>query len=171
MVVVAQSNASKIKLVRKREIQNKSLINSLQQVYGAEQQWLTVLPILRLAIDGTGLVTILAKFQKEEEMHIKRLKYMLDSLGVEAFRFENKDMEVLIEECYDIIDITPRYSFIRNAGLIVGIQQLQQYQLTAYTSLLAQALELNEKEIVSLLKTTIESKQKEEEQLAMADTC
>ena len=170
MVSAIQSNVSKNKTLQKGDLNNKSLIESLQLVYDAEQQWFTVLPILQLAVGSDDLVELLDKFQKEGKDHIHRLQSMFDTLGEQVCKAVNKDMEVLIEECYDIIDVTPRHSFIRDAGLIVGMQQAQQYQVTAYTSLLAQALELDEHKIVNLLKIIIHNKQREEEQLAMADT-
>lgn len=143
MVNVIQSNDSKEKTLSKEDLRSKSLIESVQLVYDAERQWLTVLPILQLAVGNEDLLELLGKFQKDSKDHLHRLESCFESLGAGALSAENKDMEVLIEECYDIIDVTPRLSFIRDAGLIVGMQQAQQYQITAYTSLLAQALELN----------------------------
>ncbi|WP_113634652.1 DUF892 family protein [Nubsella zeaxanthinifaciens] len=147
----------------------RSLIEGLKLVYDAEQQWLTVLPIIQLAVGSDDLLDLLEKFQKDEKEHLARFESMFELLQVEIAGSDNKDMEYLIDECYDIIDVTPRHSFIRDAGLIVGMQQAQQYQITALTSLLAQALELNQEKIVNLLKIIIHSKQLEEEQLAMAD--
>lgn len=170
MVNVIQSNDSKEKTLSKEDLRSKSLIESVQLVYDAERQWLTVLPILQLAVGNEDLLELLGKFQKDSKDHLHRLESCFESLGAGALSAENKDMEVLIEECYDIIDVTPRLSFIRDAGLIVGMQQAQQYQITAYTSLLAQALELNKQKVINLLKIIIHHKQQEEEQLAMADT-
>ncbi|WP_113662452.1 YciE/YciF ferroxidase family protein [Pedobacter nanyangensis] len=170
MVNVIQSNTSKEKTLNKEDLRGKSLIESLQLVYHAERQWLTVLPILQLAVGNEDLLELLDKFQKDGKEHLHRLESCFEALRVNVFAAENQDMEVLIEECYDIIDVTPRLSFIRDAGLIVGMQQVQQYQVTAYTSLLAQAMELGQQKVVNLLKIIIHHKQQEEEQLAMADT-
>lgn len=169
MVNTIRSNASEEKMLNKEDIRKKSLVDSVQLVYAAEQQWLTVLPILQLAVGSDDLIELLDRFQKEGKKHLDRFESIFEALNVQVFQVENKDMEVLIEECYDIIDITPRLSFIRDAGLIVGMQQAQQYQITAYTSLLAQALELQDQKVVNLLKIIIHNKQQEEEQLAMAD--
>lgn len=166
MVNVDQSHAKKANAA----VRSKSLIDSLQLVYNAEKQWLAVLPILQLAVGSDDLVELLDKFQKEGQNHIHRLQSMFEVLNVVAKPTENSDMQVLIDECYDIIDVTPRLSFIRDAGLIVGMQQAQQYQMTAYTSLLAQATEAKAQKVVNLLKIIIHNKQREEEQLAMADT-
>lgn len=151
-------------------LRNKSLIDSLKQVYSAEQQWHTVLPILQLAVGCEDLVETLEKLQKDGKDHIHRLESIFEALGVEVEQADNKDTEVLIEECYDIIDITPRGSFIRDAGLIVGMQQVQQYQITAYTSLLAQSLECGEQKVINLLKIILYNKQQEEGLLAIAGT-
>lgn len=170
MINVIQSNTSKEETLNKEDLRRKSLIESIQLVYGAETQWLTVLPILQLAVGNEDLLELLGKFQKDGKDHLHRLESCFETLGVDVLSAENKDMEVLIEECYDIIDVTPRLSFIRDAGLIVGMQQAQQYQVTAYTSLLAQALEIDEPKVINLLKIIIHHKKQEEEQLAMADT-
>ncbi|WP_343534331.1 DUF892 family protein [Pedobacter sp.] len=170
MINVIQSNTSKEETLNKEDLRRKSLIESIQLVYGAETQWLTVLPILQLAVGNEDLLELLGKFQKDGKEHLHRLESCFETLGVDVLSAENKDMEVLIEECYDIIDVTPRLSFIRDAGLIVGMQQAQQYQVTAYTSLLAQALEIDEPKVINLLKIIIHHKKQEEEQLAMADT-
>ncbi|RWU10177.1 DUF892 family protein [Pedobacter chitinilyticus] len=170
MVNVIHSNVSKEKTLNKEDLRSKSLVESIQLVYDAERQWLTVLPILQLAVGNEDLLELLIKFQKVGKDHLHRLESCFEALGVEILSADNKDMEVLIEECYDIIDVTPRFSFIRDAGLIVGMQQAQQYQVTAYTSLLAQALELDEQKVINLIKIIIHHKQQEEEQLAMADT-
>ncbi|MFN0257239.1 DUF892 family protein [Pedobacter ureilyticus] len=168
MVNTIESNASKKKTLNKGDF--KSLVEGLQQVYGAEKQWSTVLPILQLAVGCEDLLETLNKFEKEEKEHIHRLESIFYALDVPVEEVQNKDVEVLIDECYDIIDVTPRNSFIRDAGLIVGMQQLQQYQITAHTSLLAQALECNEEKVVNLLRVIIHNKQQEEDQLAMAGT-
>ncbi|MGV3546385.1 MAG: DUF892 family protein, partial [Pedobacter sp.] len=112
----------------------------------------------------------LDKFQKEGKEHIHRLESIFSAINVPVEEAANKDVEVLIDECYDIIDVTPRNSFIRDAGLIVGMQQIQQYQVMAYTSLLAQSLEWDAEKIVNLIRVIIHNKQHEEEQLAMAGT-
>jgi len=168
MVNVIQPNVSK-ETLNKEDLVKKSLVESIQLVYDAERQWLTVLPILQLAVGNEDLLELLSKFQKDGKDHLHRLESCFEVLGVEILTAENKDMEVLIDECYDIIDVTPRLSFIRDAGLIVGMQQAQQYHITAYTSLLAQAMELGEQKVINLLKIIIHHKQQEEEQLAMAD--
>lgn len=168
MVHTIQSNASKEKTLNKGDF--KSLSESLPQVYSAEKQWSTVLPILQLAVGCEDLMETLDKFEKEGKNHIHRLESIFQEIGIAVEEGQNKDVEVLIEECYDIIDVTPRNSFIRDAGLIVCMQQLQQYQLTAYTSLLAQALACEAEKVVNLLRVIIHNKQQEEEQLAMAGT-
>ena len=158
---VADSNA---------DFKFKFLSNSLQQVYTAEKQWAVVLPILRLAVGCEDLIATLNKFEKEGKAHIQRLEVIFKTLNIPLKEAQNKDIEVLIEECYDIIDVTPINSFIRDAGLIVGIQQIQQYQITEYTSLLAQALACDEHKAVNLLRVIVHNKHQEEEQLAMAGT-
>jgi len=168
MVNTIQSHASKEKTLNKVDF--KSLLESLPLVYCAEKQWSTVLPILQLAVGCEHLVETLDKFEREGKHHLHRLQSIFNELGVEVEECENKDVEVLVEECFDIIDLTPRNSFIRDAGLIVGMQQLQQYQITAYTSLLAQALACNAQKIVNLLRVIIHNKQQEEVLLAMAGT-
>lgn len=170
MVNTIQSNASKEKTLNKGDFKFKSLVESLQQVYGAEKQWSAVLPILQLAVGCEDLLETLNKFEKEGKEHLHRLESIFEAFEIPLHEGENKDVEVLIEECYDIIDVTPRNSFIRDAGLVVGMQQLQQYQITAYTSLLAQALECNAEKVVNLLRVIIYNKQEEENQLAMAGT-
>lgn len=147
----------------------QALIEGLKLVYAAEKQWLTVLPIIQLAVGSEDMLDLLERFQKDGKEHLARLESIFELLQIEVVIADNKDMEFLIDECYDIIDVTPRFSFIRDAGLIVGMQQAQQYQITALTSLLAQALELREEKVVNFIKIIIHSKQLEEEQLAMAD--
>jgi len=170
MVNTIQSNTSKEKTLNKGDFKYKSLVDSLYQVYNSEKQWLTVLPILQLGVGCEDLLETLEKFQKEGKDHIHRLESIFDTLNIPAAETNNLDVEVLIDECYDIIDVTPRNSFIRDAGLIVGMQQIQQYQITAYTSLLAQALECEAQKVVNLVRIIIHNKQLEEEQLAMAGT-
>ena len=170
MVGTIKSNALEEKTLNKGDFKIKSLVDSLRQVYGAEKQWSTVLPILQLAVGCEDLLETLSRFEKEGKDHIHRLESIFEAMDVAIEEGENKDVEVLVEECYDIIDVTPRNSFIRDAGLIVGMQQLQQYQITAYTSLLAQALECDAQKVVNLLRVIIYNKQQEEEQLAMAGT-
>ncbi|WP_461790970.1 DUF892 family protein [Pedobacter sp.] len=168
MVSSTNSNAS-IEKMQMKLSERHSLVESLKLVYAAEQQWLTVLPIIQLAVASDDLLELMEKFQKDVREHLFRLESIFELLQAEVVVTDNKDMEYLIDECYDIIDVTPRHSFIRDAGLIVGMQQAQQYQITALTSLLAQAMELNEEKIVNLIKIIIHHKQLEEEQLAMAD--
>jgi ferritin-like metal-binding protein YciE len=169
MVSSTNSSASIENKTQMQISERISLVESLKLVYAAEQQWLTVLPIIQLAVASDDLLELLEKFQKDVREHLARLESTFELLQAEVAITDNKDMEYLIDECYDIIDVTPRHSFIRDAGLIVGMQQAQQYQITALTSLLAQALELSDEKIVNLIKIIIHSKQMEEEQLAMAD--
>ncbi|RYF14081.1 MAG: DUF892 family protein [Flavobacteriales bacterium] len=170
MVNTDKSNSVEEKTLNKGDFKARSLSESLRTVYGAEKQWYTVLPILELAVGCEDLSEALRKFQKDGQDHLHRLKSIFESLDIVVAENENEDVEVLIEECYDIIDVTPRNSFIRDAGLIVGMQQVQQYLITAYTSLLAQALECNAQKVVNLLRVIIHNKHLEEEQLAMAGT-
>jgi ferritin-like metal-binding protein YciE len=170
MVNTAQSNASPKKPSPNTTLQRKAMMDGLQLVYGAEHQWLTILPILQLAVGCEDFVETLLRFQKDGKDHLHRLESIFETLSIPASHTENKDIEVLIDECYDIIDVTPRNTFIRDAGLIVGMQQVQQYQLASYTSLLAKALDYGDEKVVNLLKIIIHNKQEEEEQLAMAGT-
>ncbi len=169
MIKISQSNTLTGKIPNKEDLKEE-ITASLMLVYTAEQQWLAILPILQLAIGCEDFLKTLQKFQKDGAVHLRRLEDIVEIMEAKITPAEHRDFEVLIDECYDIIDITPRNTFIRDAGLIVGVQQVQQYQITAYISLLAQAKVYGKEKIINLIKIILNHKQEEEEILTMTGT-
>ncbi|WP_199119468.1 DUF892 family protein [Pedobacter sp. ASV28] len=168
-----------INRVNQKKANNQALINAdysdytfiehLQTIYSAEKNWLEALPVLLLGANSAELLQVINKLQRSTKENLNRLEKIFEMLGLDSLDKDDADVNILIEECYDIIDITHRDGFLRNAGLTVCIQQVEEYQMAIYQALLKKARMVQKEEMINLLKIIIHNKLRMEERLSLID--
>ncbi|MCY1543642.1 hypothetical protein D9M68_794680 [compost metagenome] len=143
-------------------------MEELLQFYKAEKQWLDLLPIISSAINCEELKENLKRFYTRGKQGLEWLRSIINVEEKNLKFYENEDIVLLTDECYDIIDITPRNSFIRNSGVIISLQLIQQYLIEMCTKLLQGVVHHRETHLISGLQTILDGKKQEEEILALS---
>ena len=125
-------------------------IEELKDLYSAEKQLLKALPRVAKGAENPELKTALQNHVKQTEVHVQRLERIFEKLGTSGRGKKCKGMEGLIEENKEMLeeDADPE---VMDAGLIVGCQKVEHYEIAGYGSvvtfakLLAQTLDEEER--------------------------
>jgi len=101
------------------------------------------------------LRTALEQHLEETRTHVSRLEKVFSSIGVEAETEDNDVIDEMISAAEDIIgdiDASP----LRDAGLIVGGNEVEHYEMAMYGSLVSFAKQLGFRDAANLLQQTLE---------------
>lgn len=152
----------------KNKIHIGDYMEELSQFYKAEKQWLDLLPIISSAINCEELKENLKNFYTQGKRGLEWLRCIINVEEKKLQFSENEDIVLLTDECYDIIDITPRNSFIRNSGVIISLQLIQQYLIEMCIKLIQSVAHHRERNLIAGLQAILDCKKKEEEILALS---
>jgi len=101
------------------------------------------------------LKSALQQHLEETKMHVARLEKVFQTIGAEAETEDDDIIDEMIDGAEDIIsdiDASP----LRDAGLIVGGNAVEHYEMATYGSLVAFAQQLGFRDAASLLQQTLE---------------
>lgn len=140
------------------------LVNELKDLYNAENQILKALPKVIKSVENTELQEALKEHYEQTEHHVERLEEVLGKMGESAKGKKCKGMQGLIEESGEMLneDAEPA---VMDAGLIVGLQKVEHYEIAGYGSCVAFAKMLGNREAVELLSQTLEEEEQADERL------
>lgn len=130
-------------------------IHELKDLYSAEKQLVRALPKMAKAATHPDLKAGFEQHLEETKEHAKRLEQLLDALGQSTRGPKCKAMEGLIEEASSLIEEEPDPEVL-DAGLIVGAQKVEHYEIAGYGSARTFAELLGEKEAAKVLQTTLD---------------
>jgi ferritin-like metal-binding protein YciE len=130
-------------------------IHELKDLYSAEKQLVRALPKMAKAATHPDLKAGFEQHLEETKEHAKRLEQVLDALGQSTRGPKCKAMEGLIEEASSLIEEEPDPEVL-DAGLIVGAQKVEHYEIAGYGSARTFAELLGEKEAAKVLQTTLD---------------
>jgi ferritin-like metal-binding protein YciE len=141
-------------------------VHELKDIYNAEKQLTKALPKLAKAASSQQLKTAFEEHLEETQNQISRLDQIFERLGQRSTSTDKCDaMEGLIKEGDKFIkeEAAPA---VHDAGLIVGAQKVEHYEIAAYGSLCTFAEILNFEDDLNLLKENLSEEEAADEKLS-----
>ena len=141
------------------------MVENLKDLYSAETQLLKALPKVAKGADNEQLKSALTMHLKETEGHVQRLETIFKQLGEKPTGKKCKGMEGLIEENKEMLeeDAEPE---VMDAGLIVGCQKVEHYEIAGYGSAVTFAKLLGNNEAARLLAQTLDEEERADKKLS-----
>jgi ferritin-like metal-binding protein YciE len=139
-------------------------VDSLKDLYSAETQITKALPKVIKAASTPELQEALQNHLKETEGQIGRLEKIFQRLGEKPTGKKCKAMEGLVAENKEMMgeDAEPE---VMDAGLIVGCQKIEHYEIAGYGSMITFAKILGDNESAKLLQQTLVEEEKADRKL------
>jgi len=131
-------------------------MNSLNELYWAESNLVTVLTTMSDVSTSTELKEAFESHRDQTVEHVRRLETIFEMLGTIQESRACAGLQGLFNEGWQIIDETETYSYQRDVALIIAAQKVEHYEIAAYGSLVTLAQTLRRKDIAKELKKTLE---------------
>ncbi len=128
--------------------------HELKDLYSAETQLVKALPKMAKAAFNPDLKAGFEEHLEETKVHVERLQQIGEQLGKKLTGHKCKGMEGLIEEGADLISEEANDT-VRDAGLIGAAQRVEHYEMAAYGTAKALAVQLGLDEAAELLEETL----------------
>ena len=141
------------------------MVEELRDLYSAENQLLKALPKVARACDSDELKAAFQQHAQETQTHVKRLEQIFKQLGEKPTGKKCKGMEGLIEENKEMMseDAEPD---VLDAGLIVGSQKIEHYEIAGYGSAVTFAKLLGNDQAARLLAQTLDEEERTDKKLS-----
>jgi ferritin-like metal-binding protein YciE len=140
------------------------LVENLKDLYSAETQMLKALPKVAKKVENEQLRQALTMHVKETEQQVKRLEQVLSQMGEKPGGKKCHGMEGLLEENKEMMeeDAEPE---VMDAGLIVGCQKAEHYEIAGYGSAVTFAKLLGNQEAARLLAQSLNEEERADKKL------
>lgn len=140
------------------------LVDNLKDLYSAETQMLKALPKVARKVENEQLRQALTMHVKETEQQVKRLEQVLDQMGEKPGGKKCHGMEGLLEENKEMMaeDADPD---VMDAGLIVGCQKAEHYEIAGYGSAVTFAKLLGNDQAARLLAQSLDEEERTDKKL------
>ncbi len=145
---------------------HKLLVHSLQDMYHAENQLLKALPKMEKAATSSKLKKGFEKHLKQTEEHVARLEAIAEELGFKPKGVPCVGMEGIVKEGDEVMKMKAEPE-VKDAALVVAAQKVEHYEIVAYASMVTHAEMMGHKNVVKLLKKTLDEEKKTDEELNM----
>lgn len=142
------------------------LIDQLKDLYSAENQLLKVLPKIEKKAKSQKLKSALHAHFLETEEQVERLDKIGAILQAKLTGKTCKAMQGLIEEGKEVLEEESENEALLDALLIAAAQRVEHYEIAAYGTASAMALELGRHEVVKLLEKTLDEEKKADKKLS-----
>ena len=129
--------------------------DEIKDIYWAENQLVTTLPVMQKAASSPALVNALTDHLQVTKGHVARLEQIFELLGQKPQAKKCDAMEGLAKEGERIIEATDDGSSTRDAGIIMAGQKVEHYEIATYGSLVQIANVLGLTEIAGILGETL----------------
>jgi ferritin-like metal-binding protein YciE len=140
------------------------MVENLRDLYSAENQILKAGPKMLKAVENEQLRTALEEHLEETKGQVERLKTIFQQLGEKPTGHHCNGMEGLLEENKEMMEEDGDAEVIA-AGLIVGQQKVEHYEIAGYGSAVTFAKLLGNKQAADLLGQTLNEEKKADELL------
>ncbi len=134
---------------------NDLLIDQLKDLYNAESQLTKALPKMAKAATNPELRQAFEKHLTQTEEHVRRLEQVFESLDQAPKGKTCAAMKGLIEEGGETIKEKAEAN-VKDAALIASAQRVEHYEIAAYGTVRAYALQLGHKSAAALLDRTLQ---------------
>jgi ferritin-like metal-binding protein YciE len=140
------------------------LVENLKDLYSAETQMLKALPKVAKKVDNEQLRQALTMHVRETEQQVKRLEQVLSQMGEKPGGKKCHGMEGLLEENKEMMseDAEPD---VMDAGLIVGCQKAEHYEIAGYGSAVTFAKLLGNEQAARLLAQSLDEEERTDKKL------
>jgi ferritin-like metal-binding protein YciE len=140
------------------------MVENLKDLYSAENQILKAGPKMLKAVESEELKTALQEHLELTRDHVDRLKQIFEKLGKKPTGHHCKGMEGLLTENKELLEEDAEADVLA-AGLIVGQQKVEHYEIAGYGSAVTFAKLLGNKEAAELLAQTLDEEEKADKKL------
>lgn len=130
------------------------LHHELKDLYSAETQLVKALPKMAKAATNPDLKAGFEEHLEETLIQVQRLEQIGEQLGKALSGHKCKGMEGLLAEGADLISEEANDT-VRDAGLIGAAQRVEHYEIAAYGTAKALAIQLGFDEAAELLEETL----------------
>ncbi len=113
-----------------------AFIQSLNNIYSAELQVVSILPKLKDAAGPADVKIAIDEHIIQTGYNIHQLKQIFHSIGEKAGQGKCDVMELLIDEADKLLNETPADSTIRDEAIIEVVQKIARYEASAYKELI-----------------------------------
>ena len=130
-------------------------VEELKDLYSAENQILKAGPKMSKAIENEDLKSAIDEHLRITEKQVDRLERIFKKLGEKPTGKKCHGMEGLLEENKELLGEDAEQEVLE-AGLIVGQQKVEHYEIAGYGSAVTFAKLLGDEEAADLLAQTLE---------------
>lgn len=146
-------------------------ISELKSVYYTENQAVDALGKQARASTTDEVRSAFLQHQEQSKTHVERLEQIFKIIGVRTEERVSEGINGLIDDVERIISTTESGSLTRDAGLIIGAQTIEHYEIAIYGSLLTLAHVLDFTQSTELLELTLaEEKETDRRLTALAES-
>jgi ferritin-like metal-binding protein YciE len=131
------------------------LLHELRDLYYAEKQILKNLPGMQKEASDTELADGFRKHAAQTKQQVENLEQVFSSLGERAKGEECPGIDGIIEEHDEFVRDEDPSKEVRDLFLTGAAARVEHYEIAAYTSLIAMARGLGERECVDLLQENL----------------
>lgn len=129
-------------------------LDEIKDIFDAENQIVKGLAEMIQAAESPELKNAFKTHLTETKNQVERLRKIFKMLKEPEKGEACEAAQGLIEECKEVISNYPA-SAIRDAGLIVGAQKIEHYEIATYGSLVVFAKELGLDEVADMLEDSL----------------
>jgi ferritin-like metal-binding protein YciE len=130
-------------------------VENLKDLYSAENQILKAGPKVSKAVENQDLKSALDEHLRITETQVERLERIFKDLGEKPTGKKCHGMEGLLEENKELLGEDAQQDVLE-AGVIVGMQKVEHYEIAGYGSAVTFAKLLGNDEAADLLAQTLE---------------
>ena len=131
------------------------LVEQVRDIYDAEKQLVRALPKMAEAASSEDLQQAIRSHLEETKNQVSRLERVFEELDKPAKGKACKAMRGLVEEGDEALDGTSQAA-LTDLSIIAAAQRVEHYEISAYGTARAIALQLGQETIASLLEETEE---------------
>lgn len=139
-------------------------VENLKDLYSAEKQLLQAMPRVAKKVENAQLRQAIEKHHRETEMQRDRLEQVFKEMGKRAGGKTCEAMKGLIAENKELLEEKADPD-VKDAGLIVGLQKVEHYEIAGYGSVVTFAKMLGETQAAKLLAKTLDEEEKADKKL------
>jgi ferritin-like metal-binding protein YciE len=152
------------RIVMETESLQDLFVEELKDLYSAENQILKAGPKMVKAIENEDLRSAIQDHLKVTEKQVERLERIFKKLGEKPTGKKCHGMEGLLEENKELLSEDAEQEVLE-AGLIVGQQKVEHYEIAGYGSVVTFAKLLGDDESARLLAQTLEEEKTADQML------
>ena len=130
------------------------IYNELKSVYYLEKTLSKVFPKLIKNSCSFELIEAITIHQEETKLQIIRVEDVFSLLGEDPILERCLTIESMLENIETNIDDT-KFGTVRDAGIVLGLQRIEYFEIATYATLATYAENLNELKVAELLSETI----------------